>query len=180
MANAALHAAACALLVAHVLLVTVLLFCGGGPPPLALQLTYVLGALAGVWNHGTTSAAARWTDRIAMVVGLGVDLYYVATRLAREGDRAAVVCLLALAVLAYASAKCASSSAASASALASASASAVRDDDDNNYDNDDDGDSDGDAATTTTPPTRDITTHLLAHALVLTAHAWLLRALGTA
>jgi glucose dehydrogenase len=161
MANAALHAAACALLVAHVLLVTVLLLCGRGPPPLALQLTYVLGPLAGVWNHGTTSAAARWTDRIAMTVGLGVDLYYVATRLAREGDRAAVACLLALAVLAYASAKCASSAAARA--------------DDDYYDDDD-----GDAATTTTPPTRDITTHLLAHALVLTAHAWLLRALGTA
>jgi hypothetical protein len=175
MANAALHAAACALLVAHVLLVTVLL-CGRGPAPLALQLTYVLGPIAGVWNHGTTSAAARWTDRIAMVVGLGVDLYYVATRLPREGDRAAVACLLALAVLAYASAKCASSSA-SASALASASASAVRDDDDNNYD--DDYDDDGDAAPTT-PPTRDITTHLLAHALVLAAHAWLLCALGTA
>jgi hypothetical protein len=49
-------------------------------------------------------------------------------------------------------------------------ASAVRGDDDD----DDNGDNDDDRGAATR---EDITTHLLAHALVLAAHVWLLRAL---
>jgi hypothetical protein len=155
MANATLFATACALLLAHVALLGTL--CRSNET--ALQAVYVLGPLAGVWNHGTTSAAARWTDRIAMVVGLGVDLYYVAAaRLPREGDRAGVACLLALAVLAYAASRASSSSSSSASAVTAVVG---------------DGDGDGDGTR------KDITTHLLAHALVLAAHAWLLLALLT-
>jgi hypothetical protein len=38
-------------------------------------VVYIIGPLTSMWNHGTASAAARWTDRAAMKVGLGIDAW---------------------------------------------------------------------------------------------------------
>ncbi len=107
MANAALFATSCLLLIAHAALLLVVVgasLCS--PVPCVLQVAYIAGPLTSMLNHGTTSAAARWLDRSAMLAGACLDVYYTA-RLSHEGDRACVACLLALAVLAYVSAKCA-------------------------------------------------------------------------
>lgn len=47
--------------------------------PLALRISYIVGPLTGMWNHGTTSELAKWADRVAMTAGLCVDLAYLRT-----------------------------------------------------------------------------------------------------
>lgn len=46
--------------------------------PILLQYVYVIGSFTSIWNHSTTCASAQWTDRVAMFVGLCVDLWYIA------------------------------------------------------------------------------------------------------
>jgi hypothetical protein len=41
--------------------------------PRVLRVVYLIGPLTSVWNHGSTSAAAQWTDRAAMSVGCAID-----------------------------------------------------------------------------------------------------------
>ncbi len=40
-----------------------------------LQSIIIVGVLTSVWNHGTTSKAAMYSDRAVMVIGFVVDVY---------------------------------------------------------------------------------------------------------
>lgn len=72
--------------------------CALTDPPLTLHLTVIVGCCTSLWNHGSTSATARYTDRAAMCVGLIIDLYTTTPA------RAACLCLC---VLGYAAGKAA-------------------------------------------------------------------------
>jgi hypothetical protein len=71
MAQPILFASAYLMLIFHALAVS--LYSG----PWALRVSYIVGPLTGMWNHGTTSPWAKWADRIAMVMGLFVDVWYM-------------------------------------------------------------------------------------------------------
>jgi hypothetical protein len=45
--------------------------------PFILQLAYLSGLLTSVWNHGTTSMVALWSDRLMMMIGCGIDFYFM-------------------------------------------------------------------------------------------------------
>ena len=45
--------------------------------PLILQWSYLCGVSTSVWNHGTVNRFAMWSDRIMMVVGCAIDLYFI-------------------------------------------------------------------------------------------------------
>lgn len=65
---------------------------------------YCVGPLTSMWNHGTASGAARWGDRCAMTVGLGMDVWLWCVYTRMEGAYA-VGALTVLAVMGYACAK---------------------------------------------------------------------------
>lgn len=81
------------------LLVHAVAVCVFGQAPVALQISYIVGPLTGMWNHATTSEYAKWTDRSVMLVGLCIDLAYLQTRVLSW------VCLIGALVL-YGGAKC--------------------------------------------------------------------------
>jgi hypothetical protein len=70
--NPTLFTTSCIMLAGHLILV--LCF---SHSPLPLLIMYVLGPLTSVWNHGTTSEIAKWSDRCVMTIGLGVDLWFI-------------------------------------------------------------------------------------------------------
>ena len=47
--------------------------------PLLLQWSYMCGPSTSVWNHGTTSRLAVWSDRAMMTMGCLLDFYFMAT-----------------------------------------------------------------------------------------------------
>jgi hypothetical protein len=49
----------------------------GGPE--VLQLCYISGIMTSVWNHGTVSDVAVWSDRMMMLCGFLIDLYFMST-----------------------------------------------------------------------------------------------------
>ena len=69
--NPTLFTTSCVMLAGHLILV--LCF---SHSPLPLLIMYV-GPLTSVWNHGTTSEIAKWSDRCVMTIGLGVDLWFI-------------------------------------------------------------------------------------------------------
>lgn len=71
MAQPILFASAYLMLIFHALAVS--LYSG----PWALRISYIVGPLTGMWNHGTFSQWAKWADRIAMAIGLCVDVWYI-------------------------------------------------------------------------------------------------------
>jgi hypothetical protein len=72
MAQPILFASAYLMLIFHTLAVSLY----GGP--WALRISYIVGPLTGMWNHGSTSQWAKWADRIAMAIGFCVDVWYIA------------------------------------------------------------------------------------------------------
>ncbi len=67
-------------------------------------MVYIVGPVTSMWNHGTTCALARWTDRVVMTVGLGVDVW-LWWLLPHKTEAFAVGALTTLAVMSYLSAK---------------------------------------------------------------------------
>ena len=65
--------------------------------PTPLVISYVLGPLTSIWNHGTTSTWAKWTDRITMTAGFLLDLHYC--------HSSTILLLLFTSILAYLYAK---------------------------------------------------------------------------
>jgi hypothetical protein len=108
MTSAPLFATSCAMLVAHCLLVAFrwqrLLLLLLVPKTTALVALYILGPVTSMWNHGTRCALARWTDRVVMTVGLGVDVW-LWWLLPHKTEAFAVGALTALAVVSYMCAK---------------------------------------------------------------------------
>jgi hypothetical protein len=109
MTSAPLFATSCAMLVAHCMLVgfrwqRLLLLV---PKTAAVVLLYIAGSVTSMWNHGTQCALARWTDRVVMTVGLGVDVWlWCCLLLPHKTEEAfAVGALTALAVVSYLCAK---------------------------------------------------------------------------
>jgi hypothetical protein len=45
--------------------------------PYILQLSYLSGLSTSVWNHGTTNIVALWSDRLMMMIGFGIDFYFM-------------------------------------------------------------------------------------------------------
>ena len=45
--------------------------------PLILELTLILGVITSIYNHGTTSAFAKWLDRVAITLASITDLIYI-------------------------------------------------------------------------------------------------------
>ena len=73
MAHAVLFATSCAMLVAHVLFALPHHHHGWR------RALYTAGPLASMWNHGGTSAAAKWADRALMAAGFCLDLLVAPT-----------------------------------------------------------------------------------------------------
>jgi hypothetical protein len=46
-------------------------------PPFIIFITYIIGPLVSVWNHGTTSIIAKFIDRFIMIFGYLIDLLYI-------------------------------------------------------------------------------------------------------
>ena len=46
-------------------------------PPFIIFITYIIGPLVSVWNHGTSSIIAQFIDRSVMVFGYLIDLSYI-------------------------------------------------------------------------------------------------------
>jgi hypothetical protein len=46
-------------------------------PPFIIFITYIIGPLVSVWNHGTSSIIAQIIDRSVMVLGYLIDLSYI-------------------------------------------------------------------------------------------------------
>jgi len=46
-------------------------------PPFIIFITYIIGPIVSVWNHGTTSIIAQFIDRSVMVFGYLIDLTYI-------------------------------------------------------------------------------------------------------
>ena len=46
-------------------------------PPFIIFITYIIGPIVSVWNHGTTSIIAKFIDRSVMVFGYLIDLTYI-------------------------------------------------------------------------------------------------------
>lgn len=88
MANPLLFRSACLLGSLHVVLV--LLY----EIPFFLALAYLCAVATSVWNHGTTSGLAKWTDRFTIVCAVIVDSMYIAVM------PAAQLCLGAVLVVA--------------------------------------------------------------------------------
>ena len=49
----------------------------GGPE--LLQWCYISGIATSVWNHGTVSSVAVWSDRLMMLCGFLIDMYFMST-----------------------------------------------------------------------------------------------------
>lgn len=71
MANHVLFMSSCMMLLLH----CIALYAFGAP--VILQYVYILGSFTSLWNHGTSCTSARWSDRSVMVVGLGVDIWFI-------------------------------------------------------------------------------------------------------
>ena len=54
----------------------VLLVIGWGAPFL-LSLCYTIGVITSIWNHGTTSELAKWSDRVFIAIAVIVDIVYM-------------------------------------------------------------------------------------------------------
>ena len=72
MANPQLHASTLVLGFLHLLLLALL-----PRVPRLFALNIVCGVFASLWNHGTTSAVAKWADRGMMALGAAVDAAYL-------------------------------------------------------------------------------------------------------
>ena len=46
-------------------------------PPFLIFMTYIIGPVVSVWNHGTTSILAQFIDRFIMILGYLIDLLYI-------------------------------------------------------------------------------------------------------
>ncbi len=97
-----LFATACAMGLSHALALSLV-----SSWQLLPHVVYLLGSLTSMWNHGVHHAAARWTDRAVMTVGLGVDAWLVwrLWRLVSVCKAVAVGALILGAVLCYVCAK---------------------------------------------------------------------------
>jgi hypothetical protein len=42
-----------------------------------LSFFYTIGVFTSLWNHGTTSEYAKWSDRIFMFIGVFVDIVVI-------------------------------------------------------------------------------------------------------
>ncbi len=106
MTSAPLFATSCAMLVAHCLLLLLLVGFRWQLVVVVASSLYILGSLTSMWNHGTHCALARWSDRVVMTVGLGVDAWLCCCLLPHTTQAFAVGALTALAVVSYLCAKC--------------------------------------------------------------------------
>lgn len=88
MANPTLFATSCIMLAGHLILV-----CLMSNSPLPLLVIYVVGPLTSVWNHGTTSDIAKWSDRCVMTLGLGIDLWFLSHDISGAWPRITMVAL---------------------------------------------------------------------------------------
>lgn len=72
-------------------------------PPLAFSYCILCGVFSSVWNHGTTSDVAKWSDRGMMAVGAIVDSAYIAA--VPTASRLLLASLIVAAIVGYAGAK---------------------------------------------------------------------------
>ena len=68
-----------------------------------LQLCYSIGIATSVWNHGTISEIAVWSDRIMMLCGYVIDLHFMS--MLPTGEAALVFFTSLMAVIFYFRAK---------------------------------------------------------------------------
>jgi hypothetical protein len=98
MANPVLFASS--LFFAYLHLALILIF---QPVPRLFSFTILSGVLSSIWNHGTTSELAKWSDRGAMAVGAAVDFAYIYS--VPIGRRPLLAALIVAAIAGYAGAK---------------------------------------------------------------------------
>lgn len=72
-------------------------------PPLTLSYSVLCGVFSSLWNHGTTSEIAKWSDRGMMAVGAIIDFAYLAT--VPTASRLLLAALVVAAIVGYAGAK---------------------------------------------------------------------------
>lgn len=70
------------------------------PANMVIVVSMVAGILTSVWNHGTTSTLAKWSDRVMISIGALIDGYTIALNMT---GRSAQLCswLLLSSVLTY-------------------------------------------------------------------------------
>ena len=74
MANPVLFASSLFLAFVHLALIL-----AQQPLPRLFSFTVLCGTFSSIWNHGTTSEIAKWTDRSMMAVGAVVDFAYLSS-----------------------------------------------------------------------------------------------------
>ena len=73
------------------------------PVPLLFSYGVLCGVFSSLWNHGSTSDIAKWSDRIMMVVGAVVDFAYLAA--VPTPSKLLLASLIVAAIVGYAGAK---------------------------------------------------------------------------
>lgn len=70
MANRILYISSCIMFIFHLIIIYIF------NPSIILQLLYIIGCITSILNHGSTNIYAKYTDRIVMVIGCLIDIYF--------------------------------------------------------------------------------------------------------
>lgn len=100
MANSVLFISSCMILATH----CIAFYCFNAP--IILQYTYILGSYTSLWNHGTSCVVARWSDRLVMLGGLVVDIWFIFCQHKSSSGIALLCIFTALSIVCYGCAKC--------------------------------------------------------------------------
>lgn len=75
------------------------------PSFILLMIILILGIITSIWNHGSSDELSKWCDRILILTGVFIDLYFIAIIIEYHPNCYYLFLLILLAIVFYLNAK---------------------------------------------------------------------------